>query len=72
MVWGREVMKLLKTLYQTDWYTQMHIMNPALSLRITVCMRVVHTEDSIASDDIYSKFMHDKVALLSQQQYNIL
>jgi len=48
-------MKMLKTLYQTDWYTPVHIMDPALSLRITVCMRVLHTEDSIASDDIYSK-----------------
>ena len=31
-------------------------MDPALSLMITVCMRVLHTEDSIVSDDIYSKF----------------
>ena len=34
-------MKMLKTLYQTDCYTLVHIMDPALSLRISICMRVL-------------------------------
>jgi len=53
----------VKTLYQTDWYTPMHITDLVVLQWITICMRVVHTEESIVTNSfshyIYAKFMHN-------------
>jgi len=46
--------------------------NAKTTILLIPYLQFIHTKDSIASDDIYSKFMHDKVALLSQQQYDKL
>ena len=52
-------MKMLKKLYQTDWYTgtPVHIMDLVVSQWITVCMRVVHTKESIVTDFIAIAFV---------------